>query len=151
MMIKRPLYDAFRDLVSFVEFKKREDTHGGVLLLEPTRVFLTFFSLYKWYQIAQNFQGSQCSPTLQLQKLSTLLCFVALRWMKWKTVTSKSAWNYAQHILIEADNYLYLWIHWKNSEICSLNILRFRYKFLPDRSEKWAIKQQDVLDSSIDL
>ena len=68
MMIKRPLYDAFRDLVSFVEFKKREDTHGGVLLLEPTRVFLTFFSLYKWYQIAQNFQGSQCSPTLPAAK-----------------------------------------------------------------------------------
>ena len=61
-MIKRPLYDAFRDLVSFVEFKKREDTHGGVLLLEPTRVFLTFFSLYKWYQIAQNF------PTLPAAK-----------------------------------------------------------------------------------
>ena len=63
MMIKRPLYHAFHDLVSFVRFKKREDTHGGVLLLEPARVFLTFFSLYKWYQIAKIFQSSQCSPT----------------------------------------------------------------------------------------
>ena len=26
-------YDVLRDLVSFLQFKKRENTHGGVLLL----------------------------------------------------------------------------------------------------------------------
>ena len=56
--------DALRDLVPFVQFKKREK-HGGVLLLvklqafcnftksnTPPWVFFTFFKLYKWYQIA---------------------------------------------------------------------------------------------------
>ena len=44
--------DALHDLVSFVQFKKREK--------HPCRrsdtpwVFFTFFKLYKWYQIAQN-------------------------------------------------------------------------------------------------
>ena len=50
--------DALRDLVLFVQFKKRENTHGGVLLLVklqaeailertniPPWVFLTFFEL----------------------------------------------------------------------------------------------------------
>ena len=27
------IYDALRDLIPFVQFKKRENTHGGVLLL----------------------------------------------------------------------------------------------------------------------
>ena len=30
---KTLIYDALRDLVPFVQFKKRENTHGGVLLL----------------------------------------------------------------------------------------------------------------------
>ena len=50
------------DLVSFVQFKKRENSHGGVLLLAcnfikintPPWVFFTFFTLYKWSQIAQS-------------------------------------------------------------------------------------------------
>ena len=51
--------DALCDLVSFVQFKKRENTHGGVLLLVKLQVFsfmdfLTFFKLYKWYQIAKS-------------------------------------------------------------------------------------------------
>ena len=37
--------DAFRDLVPFVQFKKREKT--------PPWVFFTFFKLYKSKQIAQ--------------------------------------------------------------------------------------------------
>ena len=58
--------DALRDLILFVQFKKRENTHGGVLLLVklqaeailertniPPWVFLTFFELYKWYRIAK--------------------------------------------------------------------------------------------------
>ena len=59
--------DALRDLVPFVQFKKRESTHGGVLILVKLQtsacnftksntspwVFFTFFKLYKWYQIAQ--------------------------------------------------------------------------------------------------
>ena len=43
--------DALRDLVPFVQFKKRENTHGGVLILGG--MFFTFFKLYKWNQIAQ--------------------------------------------------------------------------------------------------
>ena len=51
-----------------VQFKKRENNHGGVLLVvkcqtlackvikgnTPQWVFFTFFKLYKWYQIAQS-------------------------------------------------------------------------------------------------
>ena len=36
--------DALRDLLPFVQFKKRENVHGGVLFL---------VKLYKWYQITQ--------------------------------------------------------------------------------------------------
>ena len=60
--------DALRNLVLFAQFKKRENTHKGVLLLvklrakacnftksnTPPWVFSTFFKLYKWYQIAQS-------------------------------------------------------------------------------------------------
>ena len=46
---------------TYVIFKNVKNTHGGVLLLvklqtkinTPPWVFLTFFKLYKWYQIAQ--------------------------------------------------------------------------------------------------
>ena len=41
--------DVLCDLVSFVQFEKREYTHGGVLLLEsstPPQVFFSFFKLY---------------------------------------------------------------------------------------------------------
>ena len=54
--------DALHDLVPFIQFEKRENAHGGVLLLvscnftksnTPPLAFSTFFELYKWYQIAQ--------------------------------------------------------------------------------------------------
>ena len=59
--------DVLRDLVPFVQFKKRENTQGGALLLvklhaevcnftksnTPPWLFFTFLKLYKWYQIAQ--------------------------------------------------------------------------------------------------
>ena len=62
------IWDALRDLVQFVQFKKRENTHGRVLLLlkflaeachvtESSNlplVFVIFFKLYKWYQIARS-------------------------------------------------------------------------------------------------
>ena len=41
---------ALRDMVPFLQFKKRKNTHGE----HPPWVFSTFFKLYKWYQIAQN-------------------------------------------------------------------------------------------------
>ena len=55
------------DLVPFVQFQKRENTHGEVLLLVKLQVFSLqlyskehssmslsrLFKLYKWYQIAQ--------------------------------------------------------------------------------------------------
>ena len=58
---------ALRDLVPFVQFKRRENTHGGVLLLVKLQVsaynftksnttpwvFFTFYKLHKWYQIVQ--------------------------------------------------------------------------------------------------
>ena len=58
-------YDALRDLVLFVQFKKRENTHRWMLLLVKLqakacnftksnilpRVFFKYFKLYKWYQI----------------------------------------------------------------------------------------------------
>ena len=60
--------DALPHLVPFVQFKKRESTHGRVLVLVNLQasacsftksitlpwVFFTFFKLYKWYQIAQS-------------------------------------------------------------------------------------------------
>ena len=57
--------DALRDLVPFVQFKKRENTHGVVLLLvsgfslqsakrnAPPCVLSRFLKLYKGYPIAQ--------------------------------------------------------------------------------------------------
>ena len=56
--------DTLRDLVPFVQFKKCENTHGGMLLLVTATllnvtllhgswVFFKFFKLYKWYQIEQ--------------------------------------------------------------------------------------------------
>ena len=53
---------------SFVQFKERENLHGGVPLLvwlqvlafnftksnTPSGDFSTYFKLYKWYQIAEN-------------------------------------------------------------------------------------------------
>ena len=49
--------DVLCDLVSFVQFEKREYTHGGVLLLEsstPPQVFFSFFKLYKQCQTASH-------------------------------------------------------------------------------------------------
>ena len=45
------LFDALRDLVPFVSFKNRENTHEGVLLLW---VSFMFFKLWKSYQIGQS-------------------------------------------------------------------------------------------------
>ena len=54
--------DTLRDLVPFVQFKRGENAHGGVLLKvcnctklnTPPWVFSTFFKLYRRYHIAQN-------------------------------------------------------------------------------------------------
>ena len=56
-------FDALRDLVPFVKFKKREKTQKTAenrwkpaTLLKVTLLhgfFFTFFKLYKWYQIVQ--------------------------------------------------------------------------------------------------
>ena len=53
-----------RELVSFVQFKKHEEKHGGMLLLVKLQayfsksntpwVFFIFLKLYKWYQIVQH-------------------------------------------------------------------------------------------------
>ena len=49
--------DALRDLVPFVQFKKREKHLWRDVTLSksntPPWVFFTFFKFYKWYQIAQ--------------------------------------------------------------------------------------------------
>ena len=50
--------DAVRDLVSFVQFEKRENhprsvTSSKVTGWTPPWVFFTFSKLYNWYQIAQ--------------------------------------------------------------------------------------------------
>ena len=64
--------DALRNLVSLVQFKKREHTRGGVLLLvklqalacnftksdTPQCLFFSLLNLYKWYQIAQCMTGT---------------------------------------------------------------------------------------------
>ena len=44
--------DALRNLVAFVQFKKREQ-HPWRSVNTPPWVLFTFFKLYKWYQIAQ--------------------------------------------------------------------------------------------------
>ena len=54
-MLQYIICDTLRDLVVFVRLKKRENTHGKVLLSKTTQwVFSSFFKLYKWYQIAQS-------------------------------------------------------------------------------------------------
>ena len=48
--MKRLIWDALGDLEPFAQFKKRENTHGGVLLLVKLQapfVFFTFFKLCK--------------------------------------------------------------------------------------------------------
>ena len=54
--------DALRDLVPFVQFKKREKHPWRSVTFStksntPPWVFFTFFKLYKWYQIAQNIKS----------------------------------------------------------------------------------------------
>ena len=64
--------DALCDLVTFVQFKKRENTNGGMLLLVTlhAEVFFTFFKLYKWYQIAQSITcGGNVLKRIALKKL----------------------------------------------------------------------------------
>ena len=53
-LIIKTACDALHDLVLFVKFKKRKNTHGGVLLLLKVTLLhgsFTFFKLYKCYQI----------------------------------------------------------------------------------------------------
>ena len=57
-------YDALRDFVPFVLFKKREKHSWGSVTFSkacnftktntPPSVFFTFLKFYKWYQIAQS-------------------------------------------------------------------------------------------------
>ena len=61
LLLALSISDALRDLVTFVQFKKRENTHGGVLLLvvlqaeacdfiksnTPPWVFFTFSKMNK--------------------------------------------------------------------------------------------------------
>ena len=61
------IFDALRNLLPSIQFKKRKKTHGGVLLLvklqvlacnftkknTPPWVFFMFFKLYKWYEVEQ--------------------------------------------------------------------------------------------------
>ena len=70
-------WDALRDFVPFVQFKKRENTHRGVLLLvkgqalacnftksnNPPWMLFKFFKLYKWYQIRQSITCYVLIPT----------------------------------------------------------------------------------------
>ena len=80
---------ALRDLVLFVQFKKRENTHEGALLVvklqasscfftksntPPWVLFFTFFKLYQWYQIAQ------------------LITYVGESFLR-KLLTAKSRWS----------------------------------------------------------
>ena len=64
-------------------FKNVKNTHGGMLLLvklQAFSVFLTFFKLYKWYQITQritfiskNFEKfSKSKNTLRNIKISSM-------------------------------------------------------------------------------
>ena len=62
----KSICDVLRDLVSFVEFKKREKQPWRSVALSKVAecsftksnstpwVFFTFFNLYNWYQIAQS-------------------------------------------------------------------------------------------------
>ena len=48
--------NAFPDLISFVQFKKREKRPCSIdtKSITPLWVFFTFLKFYKWYQTAQN-------------------------------------------------------------------------------------------------
>ena len=54
-----------RDLVPFVQFKKREKHPWNFTKINtPPSVFFTFFKFYKWYQIAQRttYEGNCRTP-----------------------------------------------------------------------------------------
>ena len=84
---------ALSDLVPFVQFKNRGNTHGGVLILvklqaaacnftkinTPPWVFFTVFKLYKWYKIAQrttNQYNSSFSIEFRKQTRTSFLLFI---------------------------------------------------------------------------
>ena len=57
MINKKNICDALRDLVPFLQFKKREKQPWRSVNFTKINtapwVFFTFFKLYKWYQISQ--------------------------------------------------------------------------------------------------
>ena len=73
--------DALHNLVPFLQFKKRENTHGGMLSLACTFtksntlpwVFFMFFKLYKWYQIAQSITFRVFKNNNKLLQFSNIL------------------------------------------------------------------------------
>ena len=72
-----PICDALRDLVLFVQFKKREKhpwrsvTFSKVEACNftqghnPSMVFFMYFKLYKWYQIVQGVSYDPKEPLLE--------------------------------------------------------------------------------------
>ena len=63
IVFSKIIFNALRDFLSIVQFKKREKkkNDGEVLLLSniPLWEFFTLFKLYKWYQIPQSISYNQ--------------------------------------------------------------------------------------------
>ena len=79
--------DALRELVPYLKFKKRENTHERVLLLvklqtsnTPPWVFFILIKLYKWYKIAQSIIYQFAMSTRQPKKIIFVLPFSQVLW-----------------------------------------------------------------------
>ena len=101
--------DVLHDLGPLVQFKKRENTHGGVFLLTRLQalvwnftksiifswVFFKFLKLYKWYQIMQNFTYLICCNSHKDKQFKK---YTELQKMYFK-------WTFLRYILYEIANF----------------------------------------------
>ena len=108
--------DALRDLVPFVQFKKREKTPWKCVTFSilckgnaPSWVFFTFFRLYKWYQIAQRPHiqwpfGFCC--TVISEFINSMQCLYLLSCLFYIGIVLHISCFYIRVII--AENYMYL-------------------------------------------
>ena len=100
------IWDALHDFVPFAQFKKRENSHEGVLLLKlqnkacnftknnsPPWVFFTFFKLHKRYQITQSITYSFLQTKIKTvwfcNTFSASLYSIVYYMMLWETNSEK--------------------------------------------------------------
>ena len=97
-------------MVTFVQFKERENTHEGMLLLVKVRTlvcnftksntplggFFTFFNLYKWYQYCSTHLAWYCQP----RGLSASFFYLRKLFIKSKQVNQETSFLFKQIVKI---------------------------------------------------